>query len=193
MADATALIQNLILVPGRFGSANIWTMPKDGIEGSEHHNVESALQYRVGTICQLWHPGAVGQAGWSEFVYGRADTAASTVLALAQGHICLPNATTDMFDFTNDSEDTADEVTALYAVVCISSMTDNYYGWWWSGGVCPCDFVSGFTATSTYVTDDSVDSGGMALEVVDATTAPKMGLGIGDGTKPTVATSTVSE
>lgn len=190
MADATALIQNLILVPGRFGSPNLLSTPKDGIEGSEHHDVASSTQYRVGTICQLWHPGLVGQAGWSEFVYGIVGTASTA--AYAEGALVHPLAITDMFTLTNAPDVPATEDTAFYAAVCLSAVTATYYAWFWSGGVCPCDLVTAFTATATYKTDDSVVVGG-ALELIDLASSDENGLGLGDGTKPMIATSTVGD
>lgn len=139
----------------RFGTVNMWDMPQDGILGTNHHNV--ILPWTdVGTVLALRHEGRTSDSlvGWCEFVYGRFDEHAAGTPAIIQ--VLSPALITDLFDFGHDPSQVA---AGAFGVVTIGVMTDNYYGWFWSGGVPPIDFVADttdFTPSSNVTTDGSV-------------------------------------
>jgi len=158
---------------GRFGSPTELAEPLDGVTGSSHHNVAGKGRYRLGTVLQLWNPGdGTGSVpGWSEFVYGqwdKNDQATSAALLIA-----MPTAITNLYNITDDPNDCASLAAAALAVVALSAMTDNYYGWFWSGGIAPIDLV----ADATFAATDTMVSATGAITVGE----PLYALGSGEG------------
>ena len=49
-------------------------------------------------------------------------------------------------------------------------MTNSYYGWFWTGGICPIEYVPGMSTASTVVTDDSVTAGCEVITVASGAT-----------------------
>jgi len=131
MADSTIDDGYLFFFHGRFGPATIFG--KDlpgGILGTGHHNVAS---------CPAWlRPGVVAalplDSGWAEFVYLRYNDAGAPP-AMAARQIAIPVAET-WTDYTNDPDNAGAQITEgnPLAVVCLSTMTDTYYGWFQCGG-----------------------------------------------------------
>ena len=55
------------------------------------------------------------------------------------------------------------------AAVMVLSMTTAYYGWFWTGGVCPSDKAPNLAAnTETIITQTNDVTGGNALILVDS-------------------------
>lgn len=194
MADKSFIIVDLILRSGRFGRPRAMARPYGGILGTTHHNTATAI-YPIGTVIELWTsstgvPGSAGTTnlpeGWSEFVYGTLDfvTGDSDPTPAAR-QVCVPVGLTQLFDFTNDQ---ASEVAQNYGVISISAMTNNYYGWFWSGGVCPCDLVAtDFAVSSAIACVSAAIAAGSAVQVNDLS-ADALGLGICDGTQEPLGT-----
>ncbi len=185
--DKTVKIKNLVLRSGRFGKPRRMVLPSGGIIDSTHHNVATAI-YPLGTVIELWNsltgvPGStatIGSEGWSEFVYGQFDSPGGDPTAAAR-QVCVPVTLTDLFDFTNDP---ASEVAQHLAVVSISAMTTDLYGWFWSGGVCPCDIVgSGLAGSTTIACVSAAIAAGSAVQAA-ALSADALGLQITSGTEP---------
>ena len=153
MATSINLVE-CMLHRNRFGPTTMWTTPKDGIKGSEHHNVVTAY-YEVGTVLSLWHAGRTSGSlkGWTELVYARFDEHAAGTPSEFQ--VVSPALITNLFDMGHDP---AQVECGAFGVITISVMTDDYYGWFWSGGVPPIDLVasSTFVATTNVATDGSV-------------------------------------
>lgn len=163
-ANSTIALAKIILQRDRFGPTTLKELPMDGITGAIHHNIEAATDatrvYRVGEICTVWHRGDSPDSikGFTEFVYGRFDHDTDAVTAIRE--VVQPSVITNLFDFGDDVDQVA---CGGFGVVTISLMTDNYYGWFWSGGVAPIDFVNpttliadDFAATDTVITNGDV-------------------------------------
>jgi len=195
----------IVLKRNRFGHPGLETYPADGILGASHHNVDGSTptkrKYRVGTVLKAWHPGntASSVAGYTEFVYGIFDQNNGTKLDPDPNVIVIPTAIDDLFTFTDDVNDCASLAAAAFAVVMLGAiatngtpiatglMTDTYYGWFWSGGVYPTDFVtysvsgseSGFTGTSTFITAvDTIVAGSSVYVVGQAASAEGFALSL---------------
>lgn len=188
--DLSFVIIDLVLRPGRFGPPKRLRLPYEGITGSNHHNTLTPI-YPLGTVLQLWNSDtgyqdgttSDGAANWCEFVYGRFDEGPTLVAR----HVLIPKVVNELFDFTNDKADMGSEVAQHYAVVAISTMTDDYYGWFWSGGVCPSDLVGdAFSATATVEVVSAGAAAGSSLQAA-ALSVDAIGFAITDGTQEDIA------
>jgi hypothetical protein len=157
MADKL-LDSDKIVFRDQWGGApiRIAAKPKDGFDGAEHFNVASA-QFPLGTAVQVVHKGTAGKTGYSTFRYLKVGTQNASV-AIAVRKICTQEGTTP-FVVTNDPDTVAaTTITASgLCAVALGAMTNAYHGFFWTGGVCPEDEVSGLG--TTYPTDDSVTAG----------------------------------
>ena len=78
--------------------------------------------------------------GFSTFVYLRLmNTDGPTPVAK---QFVVPKSATNWWEVTNDP-DSCLAVSMGLAAVMTSVMTDTYYGWFWCGGICPEEYVSG--------------------------------------------------
>lgn len=156
MTDGT-LDSDLIFLYNHFGSANlVGHVPRGGFTGSEHHNVASA-KYPIGTVVRVEHRATAGKPGFSEFVYLQVGT--QDTIAIAAKKVVVQDSATVPLVMTNDSASCIAVPTPLGAVA-LSAVTDAYYGWFWCGGVCPEDYVSGLAGN--YSTNGSVIAGDIA-------------------------------
>jgi len=173
MADATILSKHLVLndsIPGYFSPDQ--SVPLDGFTGSAHHNVASPA-YPVGTKKAVYIPSL---QGYSILTY--LQNGAASGVAVAAGQVMIPDDVTNNASYypTQITDDPDEGLLASAAAIAISAMTNNYYGWFWTGGVCPVG-IGLMTATTTTATDDSVTAG-CTLMTCDLT-ADKAGLKIG--------------
>jgi hypothetical protein len=156
-----------------------WTPPKsrDPANGGGH-NVESNA-YTLGVTWDIYQEGATGiNRGWSRFTYLKVGTQS----AIAAKSICCldtaPGAATGvetLYTVTDLAAGSPVEDCGLCAVA-ISAMTDGYYGWFWTGGVCPESIISGMAGD--YLTDGNVIVGGMDCATAAAGTV--LGFGLAD-------------
>lgn len=162
MTNSTIALVKLVLQRDRFGPTTLKELPMDGIKGAVHHNIEAATDatryYRVGEICTVWHRGDTPDsiAGPTEFVYGRFDLDSNGSAGIAD--VLSPSVITNLFDFGHDEGQVA---CGAFGVISISVLSDNYYGWFWSGGVAPIDFVrdsSNFGSATTVATTGGVEA-----------------------------------
>jgi hypothetical protein len=158
MTDST-LDSDLLFLYNKFGSANlIGHVPRGGFTGSEHHNV-SAAKYPHGTVVRVEHRATAGKPGFSEFVYLKVGTQnADSVIAVKS--VVVQDSATQCLVITNDP-DSCIKVPTDHGAIALSAMTDAYYGWFWCGGVCPEDYVSGLAGN--YATNGSVAAGPIAF------------------------------
>jgi hypothetical protein len=154
MADATILAKYIVLQDTIQGEVNPnLPQPTGGFIGSSHHNVATAV-YDVGTKIQDYDETA---KGYTTFVYLKNGTASG--VAIAAGSAMIPagdtqNSALATYIFTNDPDD---GILGGPTVVALSAMTDDFYGWFWCGGVAPVGITnSGIVAATTLDTDDSV-------------------------------------
>jgi hypothetical protein len=143
MADSTIDSELIYLLPCRFGPATIFD-EKDlpgGITGALHHNVATPY-FEPGTVAQLYCNGSYGKEGFSEFVYLQFESTSGPG-SIAAKQVAVPDSATAWYTFTQDPDDCTVATGNALAVVSLAELTDAYYGWHWSGGVCPEQYVSG--------------------------------------------------
>lgn len=148
------------------------SVPADGFAGATHHNVATPV-YPVGTKKYVYIDSL---KGWSGLTYLKNGVAPG--VAIAAGQVMIPDDVTNNSGYlpTQFTADPDEGLLASAAAIAISAMTDNYYGWFWTDGVCPVGHGS-MTAIITTATDDSVTVG-CTLMTCDLT-ADKSGIKIG--------------
>jgi len=168
MADKTITVQGVILYDRWPGTPIDPPLTySDMTAATVGHNL-AAPMWPVGTKWEIYCKGdpadqGVGyNLGWSTFIYLKGAADFSTAVAAAVTVLCVPDetiaaadASTILYTMVCDSDSTTHETMGPVAM-CLSAMTNNYYGWFWCGGVCPVEYVPGLTTASTLVTDDSV-------------------------------------
>ena len=169
MADSTIDSEGITLLdlfPGVPRDVHQETDAKGGFTDSATHNVETA-KYPIGTKIQIQNTGA-GKEGPSIFMYGQVGTQNPDV-AIAAKSVCTFDSTSNPFKLTNDS---AGDIStrSCPAAVALSAMTNDYYGWFWVGGVCPEGLVSDLGGT--YATDGTVAAGAMCVGALAASDVP---------------------
>jgi hypothetical protein len=160
MADSIILAKYIVLQDTVQGNVNPnLPQPTGGFIGSDHHNVATAV-YDVGTKIQVYDETA---KGYATFVYLKNGTASAT--ALVAGTVMVPagataNSTYLTYIYTNNK---TDSILGASCVVALSAMTDDYYGWFWCGGVAPIGITnSGIVAATTLITSNSVTVGAIS-------------------------------
>jgi len=138
--------------------------PTDGFTGSTHHNVAAAA-YRIGDKIQVYQDGvSAGEPGYSTFIYLQVGTQnADSVIAVKT--LCVPDSATNWYKVTNDPDSCID-IPGGAAAIALSAITDAYYGWFWCGGVCPEEAVSGLGGN--YATTNAVAAGAFIAEDLSA-------------------------
>jgi len=189
MADSTITVQGVILYdrwPGKAVAPPVdvydMTCPAVG------HNQATAM-WPLGTKWQLYCSGdavSVGVAyweGWSTFVYLKcADDIETDIegvvafLAVPDGTLAAGMAHDRLYTVVCDTAETTHETMGLVGM-CLGTMTNDYYGWFWCGGVAPIEYVPGLLAASVIQTDDSLYSASTVTEIgTVATAATEIGL-----------------
>jgi len=207
MADSTITVQGVLL---RDNWPGVPIAPpvdySDMTAAGVGHN-KAAAAWRLG---QKWKVYCGGDAryhelgyfkGWSTFIYlkNAADIESAVAgttgsIVVVDGTMAAAQAADVHYIVTADSADTTHDSGGLMAVA-LSAMTNSYYAWYWCGGVCPIEYVPGFTTATTLVTDDSLvancamgtyaaTSLDIALRAIPATTTnPVVGVALyADGT-----------
>ena len=183
MADSTLTVQGIVLYEHTWPGTPV-TPPVDYSDmtaAAVGHNLAAAL-WPLGTKWQVYCHGnaaSVGvgyNVGWSTFTYLLgADNIASavagvvTVIGVPDNTLAAGDIPSKYYTIVCDSDQTTHEGSGRVAV-CLSTMTNSYYGWFWTGGICPIEYVPGMTTASTLVTDDSVTAGCEVITVASAAT-----------------------
>lgn len=128
----------------------------DGADQHAGHNVASP-QYDVGAKMKIYNDGTVGQRGESTLTYLQLGTAHATSTITAKS-LCVPDSATLWYQVTNDPDDCINLPSGRMAYAP-TAMTDEHYGWFWTGGVCPeaiCPSLGGNYTTSGTVVFGSI-------------------------------------
>jgi hypothetical protein len=169
MADAKVDSELIVLWCGRFGLGTDWELPTGGFLGGSHNNVATPA-YPIGHVKYVYNQPGYGKEGMSEFVYLQYVAATTTITTKA---FCIPASASTWYQVTADPDQTVgDETGCPLAVAPICSMTDTYYGWFWSGGIVPEAFVAAFAGD--WSTEGSVIGGAI---IADNLTTDMIGLG----------------
>ena len=158
MADATIDSEAIELFDMWPGTAwPVETVPTDGFTGSDHHDVVTAAFLVCTKVMVYNHSSVAGLDGWSTFMYAKLE-AQDAINVLAARHFCVMHSDATPGDLTNDAgADLAASVSPV--AVALSAFTANdYYGWFWVGGVCPEEYVTAL-GTAEYYTDGTVAIG----------------------------------
>ena len=139
----------------------------DMTAASVAHNQENPT-WRLGQKWTVYCSGtglnttASHNVGWSTFIYlkGAADIATAPAatagsIVVIDGTIGAGEAADKWFTVTGASANTTHDSDGFMACA-ISTMTNSYYGWYWCEGVCPVEYVPGFTTATTLVTKGDV-------------------------------------
>ncbi len=183
MADSTITPEGIVLYdnwPGVAVPASVSFGDMSSIGAGT--NVARPM-YPVGTKWEVYCYGdqvSVGVSylqGYSTFIYlrGAADIEDATAGALGIG--CVPDATItagatsdSLHTVVADTGDTTHENSGLVAYALVT-MTNDYYGWFWCGGVYPFEYVVAADVADTLVTDASVAAGNEVSGVVSGDTS----------------------
>jgi len=122
-----------------------------------------------GTKVQIWQTGDNGPRGWSTLVYAKAEEVDATYPIL-EGHILTVSGETrlETWKLSNDKDDVGAYASGVCAIA-LGAVTENYYSWFWCGGVPPADQFSGMK-TANITTSNAVTQG-LALCMGTATEA----------------------
>ena len=154
MAVSTINYTKFILVDNWPGvPVTVADVPKDGFTGSEHHNVTSPV-FPIGTKMQVFCDGSAGTTGQATFVYLKLGTQDAT--AVAAKSVVVQDSATNWYEVTNDPDSCISLPTGL-AAVALTAMTNDTYGWFWCGGVCPKQYVAALT--DDFATDAALEAG----------------------------------
>jgi len=146
-------------------------IPEGGWTGGRHHNVPAPYYIPGDKLC-AWNPATLGCEGMYTMIYLQLGTQTAT---LCPKQPVTTQSATIVYNVTNDPDSLIGPAAggALVAYA-LSAMTNAYYGWFWCGGVAPettCPDLGG-----TYVTDDSVVAGLVALS--DCVDTDQMGMSL---------------
>ena len=182
MADSTMDSEEIMLfdqwgpvVPTRQG------IPRGGFTGSDHFNVATRVYMPgetrvVDNLSSTDDPlNGAGVTGQSIFRYLLVGTQNDQVAIAAKAH-CVHDDV-NPFTVTNDPDGQlggSGVSTAPAVAIALGAVTDSYWAWFWTGGVCPEMFVSGLAGT--YRTDGTITAG-CKMRVVNLS-ADYLGFGI---------------
>jgi hypothetical protein len=193
MAEST-LNPNALFLYDLFPGPITYTLPPadetgDVFGNTSHCNVASPA-FKLGTKVAVYESptdGTTVWSGWSIMTYLRFQDGGDTTPAIGDMCCCIKSATSPLTDVSQDG-DSAAACYGPYAAVAVLAMTDAYYGWFWTGGVCPylsAPDLSGDTTCIVTATNDV--AAGEALTLADAGTAAQLGVdNVGTLTTPII-------
>lgn len=178
MGDVTLTLEAVILYDNWPGVAVPPPFPVTDMESSLVGHGAASPMWDVGTKWELYCYGnqvSVGVSylqGFTTFIYGKAAPdidaniiGARTVTVVPDETIAAGDADNLLYALSSDDQATTHENSGLTAV-CLSTLTNDYYYWFWCGGVCPVEYVSALVVADTLDTDDSVDVASCELSTV---------------------------
>ena len=169
MADTRLYAIDLLLIDNFPGVPEAKTMPRATITASAAGHNAVAAAHPLGAKIQLRQSGDNGPAGLSTLMYAKLEEAHGTNKVVGAGIVCTLSGETALEPtlLSNDEGDIGTYASGMCAV-SIAAVTENYYGWWWIGGVAPADQVAALRTTATAVTCLDEVTQGAALTLADA-------------------------
>ena len=188
MVDKTISSDEIILVDNWPGIArDCYSLPTTFLADAEYYQNSATEAFPLGTKIQGYNAGTAGLQGYFTLIYLKLKEPGQT---LAAKHICLVHldalADGTIYEVTNDT--TSDLTTNQPCAIALSAMTTLYYGWFWCGGVCPEDYVSGLGGSYCTLSDIAAGSN-FVITNAAATTASfgDFGFDLQDGAAELVA------
>ena len=141
-------------------------IPTNGPNPDDFTSFDETAQFNVGEK-RMIHDAT--NDGWATLIYLQFNKGAVPVVA-AKGPCGLTTAEMAAAggwgNVTNDFSECEEQGPI---VIALGTGTDLYYGWFWCGGVCPVDLVSGLDGI--YPSDGTVTAGLQGLKLVDNASA----------------------
>lgn len=188
MADQVNTVEAIILNDNWPGVAVPPPFPVTSMTsaGVGHNAVHP--RWDVGTKWELYCYGdqvSVGvsyRQGFSTLIYlrGSHDIAAAiaavrTVGVVPDNTIVAATCTNmQLYTVTSDTDQTTHENGGLFAVA-ISTTTNDYYGWYWCGGVYPLEYITSAVVADTIATNNAVVA---SAELSSVALADQSGVGL---------------
>lgn len=178
MADAAWTTESLILYDNWPGVAvpppfAVTDMTSAGVG----HNMVHP-RWDIGTKWELYcygdqvSLGATYRQGFSTFIYLRAGPDAAAAVASIRTMFCVPDETFAAQDkddllyvMASDDDVTTHEYSGLVAV-CLSTVTNDYYAWYWCGGVYPVEYIASGVVGDTVITDSLINTAGVEIQTL---------------------------
>lgn len=173
MADST-IDSELLILRNNWGMApnQALNAPHDGFSTSTVLNTSTAL-YPVGTVVQVYNKGDTGKQGYAQFIYLQVGTQ-NSASAIAVKSVVIPDSATVWYQITNDPDDCV-KIPTGQAAIALGAVTNAYYAFFWCGGICPEEHISGLGGT--YATEGNLLAGPFTAHDL---AADKVGLGPSD-------------
>ena len=171
MAESTLDSELIILIDRWPGYAELIgddELPIGGWLGNTHHAVSQPV-YRPGQKFCAWNDENIaGTTGMFTMIYLQYDTAAAAEVMAAKQVVVNDAASAAFWRITNDPDAVGLVLSCALAAVAISALTDEQWGWFWCGGVCPEGHLPGLAGN--YATKDGTVAGALctAALVADA-------------------------
>ncbi|MFA4944884.1 MAG: hypothetical protein WC789_09320 [Lentisphaeria bacterium] len=174
MADST-LDSELFILNHAWGipPTGLLNVPPGGLTDSRHQNVAEPY-FSVGQAVLVKNPeGVAGKAGFAVLTYLQVGTQNEDSVIAVKSAV-VPDSATVWYQVTNDPDDCIKLPTG-HGGYALGAMTDAYYGWFWTGGICPEGLLS--TLAGNYATGDNVAAGQFCYHNL---TADYVGIDIAD-------------
>ena len=152
--------------------------PGDGFTSAAAHHNQSATrtgQYKAGSKFVVYD---ATNDGYAVLTYLKMGTASG--VAIAAGAICTTEGSTanttpfHWYQVNNDPDDTLLTAGHGACAIAISAMTDTYWGWFWTGGVCPENAIAALkVSVKTYF--DAANTGNFNVAVGDGNATDENG------------------
>ena len=151
--------------------------------GNPSHCNVSSPYVRVGTkvaVYSIATDGTTSQPGWSIVTYLRFQNESGATAVI--GDLCChpTGSTIPWYDVSQESDSGASDYGPFAAIACVA-MTDNYYGWFWTGGVLPHQHAPDLAADTDCIYTATNDvAAGSYLSLTDGATIGKLAVDIYD-------------
>lgn len=173
MAASTIVVTKVILTDNFSGAVRRDITVEDiktlGLVAAGHN--AATAKKDVGLKIGVWNDGTAGVKGESILMYGKLVGGYATSAA---GQPAVAKTITDVGEVSGLDADKISYGLGLTAIELSAFTADNYYGWFWVGGVAPVDFLGGaaglFPATTTIPTDGTIVAGPLNVKVATAGT-----------------------
>jgi len=136
-----------------------------GANPSDWTALSATEDYPLGTKRQVYDD---TQNGWTTLMYLRYEKGTAGLATVSEicGIITAKMGTAGQHCYiTNDGSEA--QLTGPVAI-CLGTMVDDRYGWFWVGGVCPVGLVAAL-GTALSISDGGVNTAGNYMTLVDGT------------------------
>lgn len=153
---------------GKFYLIDTWPgVPTNGPNPDSWTTYAATAAFNPGEKRAIWDDTNKGWAILIYLKYEKGTATAATVKSLCSPDTTDSAAAAGWYNVTNDG---GESLNVGPIAVALGTCTDEYYGWFWCGGVCPVDTVSGLDGI--FPSDGSV-AAGAGMKLVDSASINK--------------------